>query len=62
MSKISTSSEVITKLGKIKGISKNGVNTYLGVPYASHLGRDERFQRAKPIEPWSGILDAKQSC
>ena len=61
MSKISKSSEVITKLGKIKGISENGVNTYLGVPYASHLGNDERFQRAKPIEPWSGVLDAKQS-
>jgi len=61
MSKISTSREVRTKLGKIKGVSENGVNTFLGVPYASHLGNDERFQQARPIEPWSGVLDAKKS-
>jgi para-nitrobenzyl esterase len=58
MSKINISCEVTTEMGKIKGIPKRGVNAYLGIPYASPLGPDDRFVRSKPIAPWSGVLDA----
>ena len=61
MIKKNTPSEVRTKLGKIEGFSEDGVNAYLGIPYASDLGTDGRFQRARPMEPWSGVLTTKKS-
>ncbi len=47
-----------TNLGDISGVTKDRVNSFLGIPYSSGLGIENRFCPAEPIEPWDGLLDA----
>ncbi len=51
---------VTTTTGKIKGYERNGGIEYLGIPYAKPPVGKLRFKRAVPIEPWEGVLDAKE--
>ena len=43
-----------TPLGSIRGIKENGVETFLGIPFA----KAERFAYAAPADAWEGTLDA----
>ena len=49
-----------TNSGKIQGYEKDGVVRYLGIPYAQPPVGDLRLRRARPVQPWSGILDARE--
>lgn len=51
---------VETKSGKIRGYEREGRIEYLGIPFAKPPVGELRFKRAVPIEPWEGILDAKE--
>lgn len=44
--------------GKLRGIRKNGVCLFKGVPYAGRLSGDRRFRRPAKLEPWQGVRDA----
>lgn len=49
-----------TPYGKLRGYSENGVHIFKGVPYAGSVAGEKRFQKAGPVEPWTGIRDAIQ--
>lgn len=51
---------VDTPDGKLRGYSENGVNIFKGVPYAGSVAGEKRFQKASPVQPWTGIRDAIQ--
>src|SRR5436305_1581199 len=44
--------------GKLRGIRKDGVCLFKGVPYAGSLSGDRRFKRPAKLQPWQGIRDA----
>ncbi len=50
-------SEVDIIGGRISGGLDGGIYTYLGVPYAH---AEERFVRAEPVEPWSGVRECTE--
>lgn len=52
--------EIITKSGKIRGKCEDGVGKWLGIPYAEKPLGELRFRHAKPIEPWSGVVEATE--
>lgn len=41
--------------GKLQGIVSDGTYMFRGIPYA----RAERFELARPVEPWSGVRLAR---
>ena len=43
--------------GKIKGLYRDGVNIFLGVPYAEPPIGELRFAPTRKKEPWEGVLD-----
>src|SRR3978361_1720634 len=43
--------------GKLRGIRKDGVCLFKGVPYAGSLSGDRRFKRPAKLEPWQGVRD-----
>ncbi|MCB0046347.1 MAG: carboxylesterase/lipase family protein [Caldilineaceae bacterium] len=45
---------VDTEAGQLQGSVRNGVYTYLGIPYATA----ERFMMPEPVEPWEGVRGA----
>lgn len=47
-----------TTSGKVKGIVVNGQLKFLGIPYAQPPVGDLRFKRARPVQPWTGVLEA----
>ncbi len=47
-----------TRLGAIQGIDKDGLQTFLGVPYAAPPVGDLRWRSPRPAPGWSGTLDA----
>ena len=51
---------VETRTGKIRGYERDGHIAFLGIPYAKPPVGELRLKRAVPIEPWEGILDAKE--
>jgi para-nitrobenzyl esterase len=50
--------EVTTDKGKVRGIVLNGVNAYLGIPYASTTGGANRWKPPQPAEAWATTLEA----
>jgi para-nitrobenzyl esterase len=50
---------VVTKDGPIRGLVTNGVNTYLGIPYAAPPVGDLRWRPPAPPAP-HGLIDATQ--
>jgi para-nitrobenzyl esterase len=49
---------VITRFGKIRGQVRDGVASFLGVPYAASPTGPLRFQAPAPPPAWDGIRDA----
>uniref|UniRef100_UPI0035644BA1 carboxylesterase/lipase family protein n=1 Tax=Draconibacterium sp. TaxID=1965318 RepID=UPI0035644BA1 len=49
-----------TKYGKLRGYRENGVNIFKGIPYAADASGLNRFKKAAPVKPWTGVRDALQ--
>lgn len=49
---------VVTGKGAVEGTVADGVERFLGVPYAAPPFRDRRFAAPRPVEPWDGVRDA----
>lgn len=46
--------------GKVRGLRKEGVNLFKGIPYGGRISGDRRFRRPAPLQPWTGVRDALQ--
>ena len=44
--------------GKVQGYTKDGVNIFLGIPYAAPPVGKLRWQPPQPVKKWKGVLDA----
>jgi para-nitrobenzyl esterase len=49
--------EVTTDKGKVRGMVVNGVNAYLGIPYAATTGGANRWKPPQPAEAWTTTLE-----
>jgi para-nitrobenzyl esterase len=49
---------VDTPSGRLRGLSRDGVRTFLSVPYAASPVGPRRFRAPEPPESWSGVRDA----
>ena len=47
-----------TKQGVLRGKARDGVVSFLGIPYASSPTGPRRFMAPVPPEPWDGVRDA----
>ena len=52
---------VETTSGKVRGIGRNGIALFRGIPYGKSVEGDGRFLPAGKAEPWEGILDCTQN-
>lgn len=44
--------------GALRGVTVDGIDRYLGIPYAAAPFGARRFVPPEPVEPWEGIRDA----
>lgn len=44
--------------GIVRGVERNGVQLFLGLPYAAPPVGELRFRAPRPVEPWAGVRDA----
>ncbi|MCD7977074.1 MAG: carboxylesterase family protein [Tannerellaceae bacterium] len=44
-----------TAYGKVKGYIKQGIYTFLGIPYGADTSGKNRFMPPQPPEPWQGV-------
>ena len=51
---------VDTPYGRLRGYREDGVSIFKGVPYAGDVSGRNRFRKAGPVEPWTGVRDALQ--
>ncbi|MBM4376674.1 MAG: carboxylesterase family protein [Deltaproteobacteria bacterium] len=49
---------VETDLGETRGVVRNGVKEWRGLPYAVPPLKELRWAMTKPATPWEGVLDA----
>src|SRR3954462_8685218 len=50
---------VNTPLGTVEGVAQEGCERYAGIRYAQAPIGDRRFQPPEPVEPWTGVYDAR---
>ncbi|WP_428099883.1 carboxylesterase/lipase family protein [Candidatus Rariloculus sp.] len=46
-----------TRYGRVRGLLKDGVQQFWGVPYGASTAGANRFMPPQPPEPWSGVRD-----
>ncbi|SFK02235.1 carboxylesterase/lipase family protein [Caulobacter sp. UNC279MFTsu5.1] len=46
--------------GRLRGVRTGGVDAYKGVPYGASVSDAGRFKPARPVAPWTGVLDASR--
>lgn len=54
----SSSPEVMTASGALRGERLGTVHRFLGIPYAQGISGRNRFAPPQPVIPWSGVRDA----
>ena len=47
----------LTRYGRVRGLIKDGVQQFWGVPYGASTAGANRFMPPQPPEPWSGVRD-----
>src|SRR5215467_1101483 len=50
-----TTTIVETTAGKVRGFTRNGIDTFKGVPYARNSAGTLRFMPPARLEPWTGV-------
>ena len=51
---------VETASGKVRGFTRNGIFTFLGIPYAATTAGSARFQPPTRVTPWAGLRSSMQ--
>jgi para-nitrobenzyl esterase len=51
---------VETTTGKVRGYTRNGINTFKGIPYAATTAGSARFLPPSKVQPWTGVRSAMQ--
>lgn len=46
--------------GLVRGSSREGVDAFLGIPYAAPAVGADRYRAPQPVVPWEGVRDATQ--
>jgi para-nitrobenzyl esterase len=46
--------------GVVRGVSADGADHFLGLPYAAPPLKDLRFRAPRPTAPWNGVRDASR--
>jgi para-nitrobenzyl esterase len=41
--------------GRVRGFLRDGIHTFLGIPYGADTGGAPRFKPPRPAPPWSGV-------
>jgi hypothetical protein len=49
---------VKTAYGAVRGSAADGVNAFMGIPYAAAPFGPNRLRPPRPVQPWSGVRDA----
>jgi para-nitrobenzyl esterase len=49
---------VETRSGRVQGERLDGVERFLGIPYAQSIAGRNRFAPPRPVEPWAGVREA----
>jgi carboxylesterase type B len=55
-----SSQVVITDRGAVKGARSNGVDRFLGIPYAAAPAGALRWKAPRPADPWKGVRSASR--
>ena len=50
---------VKTQLGEVRGNAAGAVSKFKGIPYSAAPFGANRFRSPQPVEPWSGVRDAR---
>lgn len=50
---------VETTGGKVEGWEKDGINTFLGIPFTAPPVGKRRWLSPEPVEPWAGVKETK---
>ena len=51
---------VRTTRGKVRGVVRDGITSFLGVPFAAELTGPGWYSAPMPPEPWSGVRSASE--
>lgn len=52
------SCETRAPTGRLRGLRRDGADSYLGIPYGTGVSGARRFRAASPVADWPGVYDA----